>query len=96
MESFIVRGPRVLLTPPVIKESSIEVDEKLKKELLEEQMKKWTRLDVFAVGDEVQNIEVGDKVFVNPLFIRNSENIEIEGETKIIVRAADISVVWKK
>jgi hypothetical protein len=95
MESFVVRGPRVLLTPPVIKESSIEVDEKLKKEILEEQMKKWTRLDVFAVGEEVTGIEVGNKVFVNPMFIRNAENVEINGEVKIIVRAADISIVWK-
>jgi hypothetical protein len=95
MESFVVRGPRVLLTPPVIKESSIEVDEKLKKEILEEQMKKWTRLDVFAVGEEVSGIEVGNKVFVNPMFIRNAENVEINGEVKIIVRAADISIVWK-
>lgn len=94
MENCVVRGSRVLLTPPVIKESTIEVDEKLKKEILEEQMKKWTRLDVFAVGEEVTGIEVGNKVFVNPLFIRNAENVEIDGEVKIIVRAADISIVW--
>jgi hypothetical protein len=95
MESFVVRGTRVLLTPPVIKESSIEVDEKLKKEILEEQMKKWTRLEVFAVGEDVQDIEVGNEVFVNPMFIRNAENVEIKGEVKIIVRAADISIVWR-
>ena len=92
---YTVRGTRVILTPPVIKESSIEVDEKLKKEILEEQMKKWTRLDVFAIGEEVTGIEVGNQVFVNPLFIRNAENIEIDGQVKIIVRAADVSVVWK-
>ena len=91
---YTVRGTRVILTPPVIKESSIEVDDKLKKEILEEQMKKWTRLEVFAVGEEVTGIEVGNEVFVNPMFIRNAENIEINGEVKIIVRAADISVVW--
>ena len=91
---YTVRGTRVILTPPVIKESSIEVDDKLKKEILEEQMKKWTRLEVFAVGEEVTGIEVGNEVFVNPMFIRNAENIEINGEGKIIVRAADISVVW--
>lgn len=95
MESFVVRGPRVLISPPQIKKSAIELDAKLEQQLLDEQMKKWNRLEVFAVGDDVQGIEVGNKVFVNIMFLKNAEQVEIDGEPKIIVRAADISVVWK-
>ena len=95
MTKYIVRGQRVLLTPPEIKKSAIEVNAALEKEILEEQMKKWNQLEVFAIGDEVEGIEVGDRVSVNLMFLRNAEHIDIEGEQKIIVRAADISVVWK-
>jgi len=95
MTKYIVRGQRVLLTPPEIKKSAIEVNAALEKELWEEQMKKWGQLEVFAIGDEVEGIEVGNRVSVNLMFLKNSEHIDIEGQYKIIVRAADISVVWK-
>lgn len=95
MKKYIVRGQRVLLTPPEIKKSAIELDANLEKQLWEEQMKKWNELEVFAVGEEVEGIEVGDRVSVNLMFLRNAEHVEIEGEDKIIVRAAEISVVWK-
>lgn len=94
--NYKVRGVRVLLTPPEIKKSAIEVDAKLEQELMEEQMKKWGSLEVFAVGDEVNDISAGDRVYVNPLFLRNSEHVLINGEDKIIVRAPDIAVIWYK
>ena len=96
MSNYKVRGVRVLLTPPLIKKSAIELDAKLEQELMDEQMKKWGSLEVFAIGDEVKDINVGDEVYVNPMFLRNSEHVLIDGEDKIIVRAPDISVVWTK
>jgi len=72
MTKYIVRGQRVLLTPPEIKKSAIEVNAALEKEILEEQMKKWNQLEVFAIGEEVEGIEVGDRVSVNLMFLRNS------------------------
>jgi hypothetical protein len=93
--NYIVKGQRLLLSPPEIKKSAIEVNAALEKELMDEQMKKWGQLEVFAVGDEVTGIEIGDRVSVNLMFLRNSEHIEIDGQDKIIVRAADVSVVWK-
>jgi len=95
MTKYIVKGQRLLLSPPEIKKSAIEVNAALEKELMDEQMKKWGQLEVFAVGDEVTGIEIGDRVSVNLMFLRNSEHIEIDGADKIIVRAADVSVVWK-
>jgi co-chaperonin GroES (HSP10) len=96
MSKYKVRGLRVLLTPPLIVKSAIQVDAKLEEQLMEEQMKKWGSLEVFAVGDEVVDIKVGDSVYVNPMFLRNSEHVLIDGEDKIIVRAPDIAVVWTK
>lgn len=90
-----IRGPRIILTPPEIKKSTIELDEKLQRELMEKEMKKWGSLEVYAVGTEVEGIEVGDKVYVNPIFLQNAERIEIEGVERLIVRSPDISIVWK-
>jgi hypothetical protein len=90
-----VRGARVILTPPEIKKSVIEVDEKLQRELMEKEMKKWGALEVFAIGDEVKGVEVGDKVYVNPIFLQNAERIEMDGVERLIVRAPDIAIVWK-
>jgi hypothetical protein len=95
MTKYIVRGPRVILTPPEIKQSVIEVDDKLKRELMEKEIKKWFNLEVLAVGDEVTGVEVGDKVYVNPIFLQNAERIEIDGVERLIVRAPDIAIVWK-
>lgn len=89
-----VRGQRVILNLPEIKKSVIEVDEKLQKELMEKEMKKWSSLEVFAIGDEVKDVEVGNRVYVNPIFLQNAERIETEGTERLIVRASDISIVW--
>jgi hypothetical protein len=96
MSNYKVRGVRVLLTPPLIVKSAIQLDAKLEEQLMDEQMKKWGSLEVFAVGDEVNDISAGDKVYVNPMFLRNSEHVLIDGEDKIIVRAPDIAVIWYK
>ena len=96
MSNYKVRGVRVLLTPPLIVKSAIQLDAKLEEQLMDEQMKKWGSLEVFAVGDEVNDISAGDHVYVNPMFLRNSEHVLIDGEDKIIVRAPDIAVIWYK
>jgi hypothetical protein len=94
MTSYALRGQRVLLSLPEIKKSTIEVDEKLQKELMEKEMKKWHNLTVLAVGDEVVGIEPGNGVYVNPIFLQNAERIEIDGADRLIVRQSDISIVW--
>ena len=95
MTKYTVRGQRVIVTPPEIKKSAIEVDEKLQRELMEKEMKTWWNLTALAVGDEVVGIEPGDGVYVNPIFLHNAERIEIDGVERMIVRAADVSIVWK-
>ena len=94
MKNYIIRGQRVLLNLPEIKKSTIEVDEKLQRQLMEKEMKKWSNLTVLAVGDEVLGIEPGNGVYVNPIFLQNAERVEIDGVEKLIVRQSDISIVW--
>lgn len=93
--SYVVRGQRVILNLPEIKKSTIEVDEKLQRELMEKEMKKWYNLTVLAIGDEVTGIEPGNGVYVNPIFLQNAERVEIDGVERLIVRQSDIAIVWK-
>lgn len=96
MENFLIPGPRVILTLPEIKKPSLELTSELEREWMEKEFKKFDRLEVFAIGQEVPNIEVGDFVSVNPMFIRNAERVTIEGQERIVIRHPDITVIWKK
>jgi len=58
------------------------------------ELKKFLALTVFAVGDEVLDIQVGDTVYVSPSTLALTEILEIDGNTKMLVRAMDISIVW--
>ena len=59
-----LRGRRILLIKPVKKESSIQIDAQTEAALEAENMKQWTTLEVFAVGEDVEELVVGDKVYV--------------------------------
>jgi hypothetical protein len=62
-----LHGKRILVNKPEVKESAFELSEK-DKALLEADMRtKWTALEIFAVGDEVEKFAVGDKVYLQML-----------------------------
>ena len=48
-----LRGKRVLVTVPELKKSAIEISAKDEEMMMQEAMKKWEKIEVFAVGDEV-------------------------------------------
>ena len=96
MSEFKLLGPRVLLNLPQINKPTLQLSEELEKQWMEKEMQKFNKLEVFAIGTEVTGVEVGDSVTVNPLFIRNAERVNIEGEDKVVIRYPDITIVWKK
>ena len=96
MSNFKVIGPRVILNLPEIKKPSLELSPELEREWMEKQFKQFDKLEVFAVGTDVTEVEPGDMVTVNPLFIRNAERVNIEESEKIVIRYPDITIVWKK
>jgi len=95
MKNLILLGSRVLLSPPEIKKSTITLSPELEKEMEKKEMEKWYSLEVCAIGDEVKNITVGDKVYVNPIFLSNAEIVKLDEKVMILVRAADVSIIWK-
>ncbi len=96
MSEFKLLGPRILLNLPQINKPTLQLSEELEKQWMEKEMQKFNKLEVFAIGTEVTGVEVGDSVTVNPLFIRNAERVNIEGEDKVVIRYPDITIVWKK
>ena len=87
-----LHGKRILVTKPEVKESAFELSEKDKALLEAEMRSKWTALDIFAVGDEVERFKVGDKVYLQMNALNTSEVVDIDGALKLIVREHDIDI----
>lgn len=89
-----LRGKRVLITVPELKKSSLELSAKDEELIMQEAMKKWQKLEVYAVGLEVENIQVGDLVYIQTYAIESGEKIEIDGRMRILVPENAIAIVW--
>ena len=94
MSTFKLRGSRVLLDQPDIKEPVITLSPEDKKAFDEEQLKKFTEIRVFAVGSTVEGLDAGDFVYVSPYYLQQAQVIEIEGEAKLLIREQDIDIIW--
>jgi len=89
-----LRGNLVLLNKPVREESPLELSEESKAKLEADELHKWTHLEVFAVGDTVEDVKEGDIVFVNSSAIGNSAIVEIEGKVKLMLPSHSIDIIW--
>lgn len=89
-----LKGIRILLTIPKKEESVIEVSEELKKQQQEEYFKKLSSLEVFAVGDAVEGIKKGDKVYIPSADLQRADFVMIEGENKAMISATTVAIVW--
>lgn len=89
-----LKGKRVLLSKPVVETSPIHMTPEVQENLDKENMKKWTHLEVFAVGESVENIKVGDVVYVPKGGLERSDIVEVEGDIKLMVSDFDIAIIW--
>jgi len=84
----------VLVNVPQKKESVIELTAKDEEQLMQEAMKLWTKLEVYAIGDTVEKVATGDKVYVTTGSLQNAEKIELEDGMKLMLSEGDIAIVW--
>jgi len=89
-----LKGRRILLNVPEKKESVIQLSEKDQEDLLKAEYKKWQKLTVFAVGENVESVQVGDSVYLTISSLENAERIDIDGSPKMMVGEHDIAIVW--
>lgn len=89
-----LRGRRVLIDLPEKKESAITLSEKDEAMIEEAEMRKWTQLNVHAIGEDVTEILVGDKVYLTIGAIQDAERILIGDDMKLMVNEGSIAIVW--
>jgi hypothetical protein len=90
-----LRGKRILITKPVSETKSvIEITPEVQAELDKDLMKKWTRLTVFAVGNEVTDLAAGDEVYVNASMLANAELVQLEGVDYMMVLDHAVAIVY--
>ena len=97
MQPFkLLRGRTILLDVPKKKESTLQLSAKDEDAIMQEAMKMWSKLNVFAIGDKVEDVKVGDKVYVrtSALNLEVVERIDIDGETKLVLNEGDVVIVW--
>jgi hypothetical protein len=87
-------GTRILLKKPVKPDSKIVLTPEGEAQLEKDMMKQWTALEVYAVGEEVSLVKPGDKVYIPAIILQNTEIIEVEGETRLMIAERDIAIVW--
>lgn len=91
----LLRGNRILLDVPEKEESKVILDEETQADLEKEYLSKFDRLTVYAVGDLVTDINVGDEVLVDLSAIRGkSVKFTIGGKERLLVSPFDIILVW--
>lgn len=91
-----LRGRTILLDIPKRKESSIQLSAKDEDIIMQEAVKMWNKLTVFAVGDKVEDVRVGDKVYIrtSSLNMEVVERIDIDGQVKLVLNEGDVVIIW--
>jgi hypothetical protein len=91
-----LRGRTILLSVPERKKSGLELSAKDEEAIMQEAAKLWGKLTVYAIGDKVEEVEVGDQVYVrtSALNMEQVERIEIDGEIKLVLNEGDVIIVW--
>jgi hypothetical protein len=87
-------GRRVLINVPKKKESVLELSAKDEETIMQEAMKLWTKLEVYAIGDTVDKLSPGNKVYITTGSLQNAEKVEIDGDVKLMVSEGDIAIIW--
>ena len=89
-----LRGKRVLITVPELKKSALEISAKDEELMMQEAMKKWQSLEVYAVGNEVEDIKKGDMVYAQTYALESGEKIEVDGSMRILIPDNAVAIVW--
>lgn len=89
-----LRGNRILLDLPKKDEGKLIVDENTKEALEREMMQKLKRLTVYAAGDLITDIKVGDEILVDPAALSKAPVIPIGEDNKLLVSSFDVILVW--
>lgn len=95
MEFKKLLGNRIYVEIPKKEESKLVVDENTKEALQREMLKKMSKLTVYAVGDLVNNISVGDVILVDPGALSKAHVIPLTDDKDVLlISPFDVIHVW--
>jgi len=91
-----LRGRTILLDLPQRKESSIQLSAKDEEAIMADAVKLWNKLTVFAIGEKVEEVAVGDQVYIRTaaLNMEHVERIDIDGSVKLVLNEGDVVIIW--
>jgi predicted transcriptional regulator len=89
-----LNGVRVILSLPPRDTKGIELSPELKEELDREYAAQLDKLEVYAIGDAVEGIKIGDVVYVPTEELKRGTFVTINEESKLIVSSMAIGLVW--
>jgi hypothetical protein len=91
-----LRGRTILVSVPERKKSGLELSAKDEEAIMADAMKLWSRLTVFAIGEKVEEVSVGDQVYVrtSALNMEQVERIDIDGSVKLVLNEGDVVIIW--
>jgi hypothetical protein len=91
-----LRGRTILVSVPERKKSALELSAKDEEAMMQEAAKLWSKLTVYAIGDKVEEVSVGDDVYVrtSALNMETVERLEIDGSIKLVLNEGDVIIIW--
>ena len=91
-----LRGRTILVSVPERKKSALELSAKDEEAMMQEAAKLWSKLTVYAIGDKVEEVSVGDEVYVrtSALNMETVERLEIDGSIKLVLNEGDVIIIW--
>lgn len=89
-----LKGYRVLLSLPPRDTKGIELSPELEEELNKEYASKMDNLEIYAIGDTVDSLEVGQRVYVPVEELKRGTFVTINGQQKIMVSSMAIALIW--
>ena len=89
-----LKGIRILLSLPKRDDKGIELSPELKEEMNREYATKMDKLEVYAIGDAVTDIQPGDLVYVPVEELKRSTFVTINDEEKLMVPSMSVALIW--
>jgi len=89
-----LKGIRILLSLPKRDDKGIELSPELKEEMNREYATKMDKLEVYAIGDAVTDVQVGDVVYVPVEELKRGTFITINEEEKLMVSSMSVALIW--
>lgn len=89
-----LKGYRVLLSLPPRDTKGIELSPELEEELNKEYASKMDNLEIYAIGDTVDNLQIGERVYVPVEELKRGTFVTINGQQKIMVSSMAIALIW--